>query len=142
MNPNLLPKLRRSLVKHEDYTNFPYIDTVGKITIGIGYNLSDRGIDNEWINNQYLMDVNYFWNKLNSTFPWYATLNDDRQIVLIDMAFMGWQHFLEFQKLFAAIAEGDFKQAASEMLDSEWAKQVKGRATDLAQGMLTGTYNI
>jgi len=36
----------------------------------------------------------------------------------------------------------DYKRAAFEMLNSKWAEQVKGRAVDLAQGMLTGTYNI
>jgi hypothetical protein len=39
-------------VQHEEFRNFPYIDSVGKITIGIGFNLSDRGIDDEWINKQ------------------------------------------------------------------------------------------
>src|SRR2546427_7676812 len=32
------------------YEKFPYVDTVGKVTIGIGYNLTDRGMPDEWIN--------------------------------------------------------------------------------------------
>ena len=141
MTADMTAKLKRSLIQHEGCEKFPYIDTVGKITIGIGYNLSDRGITDEWINNQYQQDVQYFYNQL-STFPWYEHLTPDRQIVLIDMAFMGWKKFLEFEKMLEAIARGDYKAASLEMLNSEWADQVKGRAGVLAQAMLTGSYDI
>jgi len=141
MTVDMLEKLKKSLVAHEDYKKFPYIDSVGKITIGIGYNLSDRGIDDGWINTQYQKDVLYFYNQLME-FDWYQVLNADRQIVLIDMAFMGWKKFLGFKKMIHAISKGDFKGAAFEMLNSKWAEQVKGRSASLAQGMLTGVYNI
>lgn len=141
MTPDMIAKLRRSLVEHEGYRKYPYVDTVGKITIGIGYNLTDRGIDDEWINNQYQRDINYFTNKL-SRFEWFKDLNSDRQIVLIDMCFFGWQKFLEFENLIQALSEHDYKRAAFEMLNSEWANQVKSRVVSLAQGMLTGVYAI
>lgn len=141
MTPDMALKLKRSLVLHESRENFPYIDTVGKITIGIGYNLSDRGIDDAWIDTQYQADVNFFLSKF-SEFDWWDMLNTDRQIVLIDMAFMGWKKFLEFEKLIDALAAGDYDAAAREMLNSEWAQQVKGRATLLSNAMLTGVYNV
>jgi len=142
MSPEAVAKLRRSIIKHEGYEKFPYTDSVGKITIGIGYNLTDRGLDDEWINNQYMKDIRFFNNQLDEYFSWYKDLCTDRQIVLIDMCFMGWKKFLEFEKMITAIARSDFKQAAFEMLNSEWAMQVKGRAAELAQAMLTGEYNI
>ena len=141
MTPEMLTKLRKSIVEHEKYCKFPYIDTVGKITIGIGFNLTDRGIDDEWINRQYQMDISFFYNKL-SNFPWFIELNPDRQIALIDMCFMGWQKFLEFKEMISAFEKHDYQKAAFEMLNSEWAKQVKGRAATLAQVILTGVYNI
>ncbi len=141
MTVEMLDKLKKSLVAHEGYRKMPYVDSVGKITIGIGYNLSDRGIDDGWINHQYQSDVLYFYNQLMEM-PWYQNLNADRQVVLIDMAFMGWRKFVGFKKMIHAIEKGDYKQAAYEMLDSRWAEQVKGRAASLAQGMLTGVYNI
>jgi lysozyme len=142
MTPEMAAKLRRSLILHEKLKHFPYTDTVGKITIGIGYNLSDRGIDDEWINKQYNADVSYFYNQLYNDFPWFKDLNMDRQIVLVDMSFMGYKHFLSFQKMLAALAKGDYKDAAMNMLDSKWAQQVKSRATQLASAMLTGVYDI
>ena len=135
-------KLRKSLVLHEGYKNFPYTDTVGKITIGIGYNLTDRGLDDDWINTQYLNDVNYFYDKFSSTFVWFDHLNTDRQIILIDMAFMGWQRFLEFGKLIVALSTYDYLRAAHEMLNSKWAIQTRARAARLAEAMETGVYNL
>jgi lysozyme len=141
MTPEMISKLRQSLILHEGYRKYPYVDSVGKITVGIGYNVTDRGMDDGWINDQYQKDVSYFYNQLFE-FPWYQHLTPDRQIVLIDMAFMGWKKFLTFNKMINAISKGDYKQAAYEMINSKWAEQVKGRAATLAQVMLTGIYNI
>lgn len=142
MISEIAAKLRRSLIKHEGFNKFPYLDTYAHVTIGIGYNLSERGIDDDWINAQYAKDVAYFYHMLDSTFPWFAKLNEDRQIVLVDMAFMGWRHFLTFEDMLKALSTGDYKQAAAEMISSEWAGQVKSRAKELATAMFTGEYNI
>lgn len=140
MTPELMAKLRRSLINHEGYSKTPYTDSVGRITIGIGYCLSDRGLSDEWINHQFQQDVEYFYDKLFA-FEWFKHLTCDRQIVLIDMSFMGWKRFLTFNKMLLAISQGDYKKAAYEMLNSKWAEQVKGRATTLAHAMLTGVYD-
>ena len=143
MTVDMSNKLRRSLIKHESYRKFPYTDSVGKLSIGIGYNISDRGMTDEWINTQYDQDVKFFYDQLSSSFTWFSSLNIDRQIVLIDLAFnLGWKHFLEFKEMLGALSIGDFKQASFQMLQSKWAEQVKSRAAELAQGMLTGEYNV
>ena len=141
MTPDMQARLRRSLIAHEDYRKYPYVDTVGKITIGIGYNLTDRGISDDWINHQYNTDVEYFYHQL-SQFDWFNKLNEDRKIVLLDMAFMGIKKLFEFEHMITALQEGDYKRASYEMLNSEWADQVKGRAQMLAEGMLRGVYTI
>lgn len=142
MTPDMLIKLRRSLIKHEGERNFPYVDSMGKITIGIGYNLTDLGLDDDWIDHQYNKDVSYFYNQLIETFPWYVNLNPDRQIILIDMAFMGWKRFIEFAVMIDALSRADYKGASQAMLNSEWAHQVGYRAIDLANAMEKGVYNV
>ena len=142
MTTEMFAKLKRSLVLHEEYRKLPYVDSLGNITIGIGYNLSDRGLDDDWINNQYAKDVNYFYNQLSQDYYWFNDLNVDRQIVLVDMCFMGYKHFQQFVHMFSALADHDYVQAAREMLDSEWALQVKSRALTLAQAMTSGVYNV
>lgn len=131
-------KLKHLIVAHEGYKRFPYMDTEGKITIGIGYNLTDRGLPDSWINDQYDRDVEYFYSQLASDFPWFKELNEARQIALVDMCFMGYKSFKSFKRMLSVLAEHDYKLASFEMISSKWATQVKGRASQLAQIMLTG----
>lgn len=141
MDKGMKEKLKRSILLHEGWKNFPYVDTVGKITIGCGYNLTDRGMDDDWINSQYERDVCYFYNQLNQ-FPWFLNMNIDRQIVLVDMCFMGWKHFLTFRRMMTCLANYDYLNASKEMLNSKWAIQCPERAKQLAHAMLTGSYEI
>lgn len=143
MTTEMEARLKRSIVNHEGKTNFPYVDTLGKITIGIGYNLSDRGVTEDWINENYEKDVRYFYSKLKTDFSWFDRLNLDRQIVLIDMTFnLGYKNFLSFKRMISALSRDDYKEAANEMLQSKWAHQVKNRANELANALLTGVYKI
>lgn len=138
MSESMKANLKHLVVEHEGFEQFPYTDTVGKITIGIGYNLSDRGMSNEWINSQYDIDVNYFYSQLNDNFHWFKNLNEARQIALIDMCFMGFKKLCEFKKMLAALELGNYKEASAQMLHSKWAAQVKGRAVTLAKMIETG----
>lgn len=143
MTEELHSAVKRSVLHHEGRSKFPYTDTRGNITIGIGYNLSDRGVSDKWINEQYEEDVQYFYSKLFNDFDWFNRLNNDRKVVLIDMIFnLGYKNFLSFKRLISALSRDDYKEAAHEMLESKWAHQVKNRANELANAMLTGVYKI
>lgn len=141
MTDEQLVKVKKSLVLHEGWRNFPYTDTLGNLTIGVGFNLSDRGLSDDWIQNQFFSDVNFFHKNLYE-FPWYHLMSENRQVVLIDMAFMGWKKFLGFEKMIQALENLDYEAAAEEILNSDWAKEVKGRAIQLSEGMRTGVYNV
>ncbi len=66
-------------------------------------------------------------------------LNTIRREVIIEMVFnLGMTRFLGFKKLLDAIQKQDWERASSEMLNSKWAAQVKGRAVELAEMMKTG----
>lgn len=134
-------KVKKSLVLHEGWRDKPYVDSAGKITIGCGYNLSDRGIDGDWIDRQFKEDVEFFYKNLYE-FPWFHLLNEDRQIVLVDMAFMGWKRFLGFEKMIDALERNDYELAAHEIMMSKWAEEVKDRAVQLSNGMKNGVYEI
>ena len=137
-----------------------YKDTLGIDTIGIGRNLEDRGITKEeldWmdipnIDVVYEMgiteadavylatnDVQIVEEELVRAHPCVDRLDSVRQLILIDMAFnMGVPRLCKFKKMWAAVECGDYPTAAKEMLDSRWARQVKGRSTRLAHAMATG----
>lgn len=139
MTPEAKQKLKQLLVSHEQYKQFPYSDTTGHLTVGIGRNLTDRGISTTEA--FYLLDddILYFSGKLNHFLKFFSSLDENRQIALIDMCFnLGVQGFLNFKEMISALEAGDYYRAADEMLNSKWASQVGERATTLANIIRNG----
>ena len=76
---------------------------------------------------------------LEERLPWVSTLDPVRRRVLHNMAFnLGVQGLLKFRNTLGMVRDGDYDGAARGMLASLWARQVKGRATRLADQMRTG----
>ncbi len=68
-------------------------------------------------------------------------LNDERQAVLISMAYqMGVDGLRKFKNFLAAVRVGDWKTAAAEMENSIWFKQTKQRAIRHRDVMLSGSF--
>lgn len=131
----------RMLKLHEGVRLKPYTDSVGKLTLGIGRNLDDKGITLEEA--EYLLsnDISAAWLSLVSRLECFSRLDTVRQAVLIDMAVnMGADGLLKFRKTLALVAGGQYAEASVEMLDSDWAKQVGLRAQRLSRMMKTGTW--
>lgn len=130
----------RQLRLHEGERLKPYRCTAGKLTIGVGRNLEDRGITAT--ESAYLLgnDIDGFYVALQKALPWVAQLDEVRQRVLLDMAFnLGIQGLLTFKNTLATIKAGDYEKAGPMMLDSRWAGQVGKRAERLSTMMVTGT---
>lgn len=129
----------RQLRLHEGERLKPYRDTVGKLTIGIGRNLDDRGITAEESAMLLANDIAAEERELLHALPWVATLDEVRQRVLVDMAFnLGLAGLLTFENTLAAIRAGEYQRAATLMLQSRWAEQVGQRAERLSRMMATG----
>ena len=138
-----IQKLKLSLIKHEGYLTHPATDFSGKIKIGIGYDLNERGISDNWIQNQFMDDVLFFNKSLAEHTKFYNKLNNCRKMVLIEMAFMGLKKFLvEFSNMFDDLDKGFYKNAAKEIIDSSWATSQMDRANQLAESMRTGVYYL
>lgn len=126
------------LVHHEGESLVPYTDTVGKVTIGVGRNLTDRGISMKTSRQMLDEDLDDAITTL-ARYAWFGTMNAVRQRAMIDMHFnLGASRFREFKKMIAALDHADFKTAAKEMLHSPWASQVGTRAVTLARMIETG----
>lgn len=131
--------MKQQLIAHEALRLKPYKDTVGKLTIGVGRNLDDRGISREEAMVLLNNDIGLVVADLDRTFPWWSELTENRKRVLIDMAFnLGISGLSGFHKALAAMESGEYTDAASEMLDSRWAVQVGDRAQSLAAMMREG----
>lgn len=124
------------LKRHEGLRLKPYRDMVGKLTIGYGRNLDDVGLRESEADQMLSNDVMGVYEQLLDALPWAAMLSAERQAVLVNMAFnLGLDGLLGFKNTLAAIRAGKYQEAASMMLESKWAQQVKGRATELASRM-------
>jgi len=142
MTSSMRMKLRRIEVMHEGYRQFPYEDTTGHLTVGIGYNLTDRGMPDDWIEKQFNEDIDFFYTQLSKQFSWFDDLNEARQIALIDMCFMGFKKLLSFKKMFMQMASKRYDLAAREVLDSKWASQVGNRAETIAKMIEFGEFVV
>lgn len=131
-------KLVDQLVQHEGLRLKPYTDTVGKLTIGCGRNLSDKGISSREAFDLLDHDIDEAITDLG-TFPWFSGMDPVRQRVLVDMRFqLGATGLRGFRKMLAACGRGDYASAAREMRASQWAQQVPTRAARLIAMMRTG----
>lgn len=129
---------------HEGYRHKLYIDTTGHATIGIGRNLTEKGLSASEIDQLFANDLRDALMDAR-TFPWYNQLNAPRRAVVLDMLFnLGKAEFLQFTRMISALEAADYGTAADEMLDSKWAKQVGNqpgqRAHRLSEMMRSGTW--
>lgn len=130
--------LLEQLQRHEGLRLKPYRDTVGKLTIGYGRNLDDRGITEEEAGFMLDNDIDLVVAELERM-PLFLSLSPVRKVVLANMAFnMGMPTLLTFRRMLGALAEKDWDRAAKEMMDSKWARQVGSRADELSELMRLG----
>ncbi len=118
------------IIKHEDMALRPYIDSVGKLTIGFGHNLDDLGISR--LSAEFILEEDIATAKewLEEIFD-VDSLPSKVQVVMLDMMFnLGYNRFKGFKKMIAAVKAGDYKLAAEEAKDSKWCKQVGSRCED------------
>lgn len=136
-----MTNLEKSLIRDEGVRFYPYTDSVGKVTIGIGRNLTDRGLSKEEVYILFKHDIEAAMREARK-FPWFKSLNGPRQDVVVNMIFnMGIKTFKTFKITIKHIRKGEYEAASKSMLASRWAQQVKGRAKRLSKIMATGGYN-
>ena len=134
-------KLAARVRRNEGLSYLPYRCSAGALTIGYGHNLEARGIDITVAELLLKQDLEIAEKEVKNAFIWWPKLDDARMGVIIEMCYnLGISRLVGFKKMLAAVEAGDYKTAAQEMLDSKWARQVKGRAVELAKIMQTGEW--
>lgn len=134
-----LQLLKSELLLDEGKRNFPYTDTVGKLTIGVGRNITDRGISDAEIDFLLDNDIQECFRALNERLPWWKLLDGVRQRVLVNMCFnLGINRLCAFHETLSCLQTGHWNLAAQNMLNSKWAGQVGVRAVRLANMVKTG----
>lgn len=132
------PTLIEHITAHEGVRLHPYTCPAGKITIGVGRNLTDSGISKDESDILLFNDIHKCILHAHK-YVWFPVIHKVRQDVVIEMIFnLGHDGFRQFRATIAAIEIGDYNKAADQMLASRWARQVKGRAHRLARWMREG----
>ena len=132
-------RLFQQLRLHEGVEQFPYRCTAGYLTIGVGRNIEERGLSDDEIDFMLDNDISIVINELGDSYDWFFDLSEVRQRVIADMVFnLGLPRFSKFKNMIAALEDGDYEEAANQMMDSRWAEQVGLRASRLAEMMETG----
>lgn len=130
--------LIEQLKRHEGLRLKPYRCSAGKLTIGYGRNLDDKGVSEFEATEMLWADAVESMDWATEEFP---ELDEVRQAVIANMHFnLGPARLRLFHKMYQALRVGAYSTAADEMLDSKWAKQVGSRADELATQMQTGLW--
>lgn len=129
-----LDKFREDIARDEGLRLKPYRDSVGKLTIGYGRNLDDKGItqsEAHYLREDDIIDVQI---ELDNRLRWWRDLPEPAQRGLANMLFnLGLPRLLKFEKMLDALERGDMESASREALDSDWHKQVGERAKRIAE---------
>lgn len=137
---------------HEGSRNWVYPDSEDIPTIGIGFNML-RGDARERIekleidydkllakeisltdNHIYTLfepDFDTAVNDAVALVPDFWNQPEDVQLAMVDMLYnLGGPRFSQFKLLIAALKAKNYLEAAAQMLNSKWARQVPNRAAD------------
>lgn len=145
---------------HEGIRLRPYRCPAGFLTIGVGRNLDANPLNLEEIKilgrrdlssgitrqEAFLLlrrDIKKTVENCRRRIPFFDNLDEERQYVLVDMAFnLGIEGLLRFKKMLSFLGCGNYRQAAAELLSSHYAAQVKLRAERLAAVMRSGRWHL
>lgn len=126
-----LPRIRTE----EGFRATAYKDTNGKLTIGYGFCI-DAGISQVAASALCQAQAGELHQAL-MRYSWYASLDEARQSVCLDIAFNeGLGGLLGFPKMIAALAREDWQDAAAECRVQD--PKLAGRYDALAKILLTG----
>jgi lysozyme len=142
-----LKKLKSELTADEGYSDIIYLDTKGLKTIGIGHLLTPKDPEYKepvgfYINPERIMelfkeDITNSLNDCRKVFGDWDSFQGELKLILANMMFnLGLPRFKKFQRFITAIEKMDYREAAKEMEDSLWFKQVTYRAQRLQKRMI------
>jgi lysozyme len=138
--------LKSQLLREEGAESCAYQDSLGYWTIGVGRLIDSRkggGLSNEEIDMLLDNDIKRNYEAVLKALPWMEKLSDQRQAVLIGMAFqMGLKGLLQFKRMLSAVEDGQYFEAAAQMVESTWARQTPARAHRMALQMETGEWTL
>ena len=155
-------KLIEHVKKYEGFKAKPYVDTVGKWTVGYGRNIEDNPLS---VNEVVELFQHISWDSLRSAEVWaedlmaddlanvqeelqrnlvfFNGLHDYEKLVLMDLGFnVGVPTLLKFKGMLHALDNDDSITASYELMNSRYAVQTKRRAAANARILANNDSNF
>ena len=141
-----IDKLREELKVDEGVKYEIYLDHLGLPTFGIGHLVLDSDVEHgqevgtpvseDRVVEAFASDVDVVLKDCVTLYPDFETLPEEVQLIIANMMFnMGRPRLSKFKGMKRGVDARDWHQAAMEMVDSNWYKQVTNRAQRLVDRM-------
>lgn len=137
--------LEKQLIRDEGIIPHAYLDSLGFLTIGVGRLIDERrhgGLTHEEI--MYLLsnDIIKHTKAVIDHVYWAdaSVIGAARLAALINMHFQLGDGLWQFVNTLKFMEDGDWEQAAQEMLKSLWARQTPARAKRIAEQIRTNQW--
>lgn len=140
--------LARALIyDHESVRVYPYDDLTGKppacvrgkLTIGVGRNLTDVGLRPSEIRLMLDNDMQEAEAHLNTLYPWWRKMDMVRQAALWDLMFnLGPTRLSKFTTSLPLLSQANYRDAAHALRRTLWYRQVGRRGVRITEMVETG----
>ena len=139
-------KLREQLEVDEGIVNEIYLDHLGYPTFGIGHLVRDSDpesgsdvgtpVSPERCEEAFESDIQSVLSDCNKLYGSFDSLPEEAQQIIANMMFnLGYPRLSKFKGMKRGVDSQDWNQAADEMVDSRWYRQVGARAERLEARM-------
>tara|TARA_R100000234_G_scaffold38207_1_gene22605 strand:- start:3154 stop:3633 length:480 start_codon:yes stop_codon:yes gene_type:complete len=141
-----IERLKEEIKADEGYKNEIYLDHLSLKTLGVGHLIKETDpeynlevgtyIDDERVNELFEQDLNITLDECTLLYDDFYTLPEEAQLIIANMMFnMGRPRLSRFHKMKRAVDNLEWQEAAFQMEDSKWYKQVTNRAERLCKRM-------
>ena len=142
----MIEQLREELMADEGCVMKIYEDHLGLKTVGIGHLCRESDpefdmevgapISEERVMELFDQDMSWTFRDCIRLLPEFNDLPDEVRLIVANMMFnLGASRLAGFKRFLAAVEAGDHNEAAIEMADSKWARQLPERSGRLIERM-------
>ena len=141
-----LEQLREELKRDEGCVYSVYLDHLNLPTTGIGHLINEwdeeygkpvgTPVSEERVNDLFDKDIQVTIDECKLLYDNFDDLPEEAQLIIANMMFnLGRPRLTKFRKMYEAVMDANWIEAAIQMEDSLWAKQVPNRAERLCNRM-------
>ena len=141
-----IQKLKEELTLDEGCEFKLYNDHLGYKTFGVGHLVTKddpefemeigEEVSEERVNECFIKDIEKVIEDCHILYSYFNELPEDAQLIIANMMFnLGRPRLTKFKKMKEAVNDGNWLEAAIQMEDSRWYKQVPNRAERLCERM-------